>query len=432
MAPSSRTSRRQQTKQQPTLSSFNRVSKSVVVTSNTKPKSNVAKELALTKLENDRKPERYVPKPAKPSNKQRKRDWSDSEDESVDIVEYFSSSKRVKVQLPTPPKSPNKRRALVKVRSVEAQELVSIFSALLKAFALHRAHNGPATPAELSALLESVTRLYQKRSVTVNDLQRILGVFEKDDNMNDVAWEARHGRGPFQLKIVGIGSTRRQLLELQQSADFSERELQGRFEALLDTFLQQHGRTVQDIPLLAFEMGAQTAIRQNKASGTLKHIMSGRKTELSMDELSISDAGENTNTTIKSRTLSLFDRVKAKQLANAAIDTPSAEALRRKHAVARMAEVIEILRMKQQQKLRGYGGAGAGGKVSFAWKQLLGELRASMAIPMGDDELKLCLEILSKEVNDGWCTVFELGSSKSVVLMGTPRSGSEIAKALKA
>ncbi|KPI37570.1 uncharacterized protein AB675_3962 [Cyphellophora attinorum] len=432
MAPSSRTNRRQQTKQQPTLSSFSRISKSVTVTSTTKPKSTVAKELALTKLENDRKPERYVPKTTKSSNKQRKRDWSDSEDDSAEVVEFFSSSKRVKVQLPTPPKSPNRKRVLVVARPADAQELVSIFSAVLKAFALHRAHNGPATPAELSALLESVTRLYQRRSVTVIDLQRILGVFEQDENTAEATQQVRHVRGPFQLKIVGIGSNRRQLLELQQSADFSERNLQSQFESQLDILLQRHGRTVQDVPLLAFEMGAQTTMRQNKASETLKHILSGRKAELSMDELSISDGGENSSVTIKSRTLSLFDRVKAKQLATAAIDTPSAEVLRRKHAVARMAEVVEILRMKQQQKLGGYSGAGAGGKVSFAWKQLLSELRASMAIPMGDDELKLCLEILSKEVNDGWCTIFELGATKSVVLMGTPRSGSEIVKALKA
>ena len=280
----------------------------------------------------------------------------------------------------------------------------------------------------MTSLLQSVTRLYQKRAVTCADLQRILGIFELPQQATEASKEINHERGPFKISVVGLGSGKRQLIDLIAQGHvsaFNERDLQVRFEKHVDEALGRYGQSMQDLPLLAFEIGTQTTIRQHKTSEKMKHIMSGRKPDLSMDDLSISDSNDlsTPKTTIKSRTLSLFDRVKAKQLANAAVDTPSADALRRKHAVARMAEVVEILRMKQQQKLRSHLG---GGKVSFAVQQIVGELKASMTIPMGEDEIKLCFKILAEEVNDGWCRLFELGTTKSVVLSGLAKRGQEI------
>lgn len=253
-----------------------------------------------------------------------------------------------------------------------------------------------------------------------------------------------HHKGPFKLLISGLGTNRRHLVEflgyeketrkngktvLIKISDFNEQGLQTRYESHVSHVcsIAQLSGQVDAYPVLEFATGAQTVARQKKASEARKLILDGRKPDLDFGRLSVKDDAERESTkqqTVKSRTLSLFDRVKAKQLANAAVSVPSADALRRKHAVGRIAEVVEILRMKQQQKLRRLS---MSGKASFAMQLIIDEVRASLSIPMADDEIKMCLEILAKEVGDGWCSIFELGQTRSVVLTGIGRSGVDIA-----
>jgi hypothetical protein len=142
---------------------------------------------------------------------------------------------------------------------------------------------------------------------------------------------------------------------------------------------------------------------------------------------------------LKSRTLSLFERVKAKQLANAAKGAVTPQSILRQHAVGRISEVVEILRMKQQQKQSTRSQSANDessskvkvNKVAFGFAQIVQEIKNSVSIPIQDDEAKMCLELLSKDVEGSWCTMFELGSVKSLVLHGTARSGLEIQKELE-
>lgn len=443
MAPAAR-NRRHGQHSQPTLSSFARVSKSTITSKSEKSKQIAAKQFALESLENEQKPPRKLAAPIEPPKK-RKRPDTDSEDDVVDTIEFFSSSKRTKIQLQSPSRV---SKAVSTPATLSAsQELDSIHRAFLKAFALHHAHNGRSAPAELSTLLQSITRLYQKRAVTTTDLQRVLGLYEFDGSLRNASNTVEHRIAPFKLCVSGIGMDRRYLVEFvgySKQIQRNGRSLEEQVDMFMEHDLSYHWNKnilqnavkfsiLQDCPLLAFAVGTQTIVRQNRTTETMKHIMSGRKSDLSMDGLTIRDS-QDTQTTqsCKSRTLSLFDRVKAKQLANATINVPSADALCRKHAIARMAEVVEILRMKQQQKLNGYRGAGSGGKVSFAMQQIVNEIRASMATPMSEDEIKKCIEILAKEGGDAWCTVFEVGSAKSVVLAGKGKSGAEMAKLIPA
>ncbi|ETN42399.1 uncharacterized protein HMPREF1541_01553 [Cyphellophora europaea CBS 101466] len=455
MAPtaSTRSKKRQAQKLQPGLSTtFARVSKTVTVSRSDREKNFATKQPGLEKLaieEKQRKAQEISP--PKASKSKRKRVESENEEEGESIIEYFSSAKRAKVQLPTPPRSLSERGSSEVIIPAPVQELLQIHKAFVKAFALHRAHNGPSAPAELGVLLESVTRLYQKRAVGVPDLQRILALYEstrKDESTND---SLSCSKSPFKLLVSGLGTSRRHLAEFvgyetqvrkhgrlteQKVFDFNEQGLQAHLQSQVDQACSEgtFDGPVESYPILAFEVGAQTVARQVKVSETKKHILGGRKPDLDFGKLSVKDDSEpeaSKQQTIKSRTLSLFDRVKAKQLANSAVNVPSADALRRKHAVGRIAEVVEILRMKQQQKLNGYRGAGVHGKASFSFQQIVNEIKASMSIPMGEDEIKMCLEILGKEVEDGWCTIFELGLTKSVVLMGLGKSGVEVAAMIK-
>lgn len=201
-------------------------------------------------------------------------------------------------------------------------------------------------------------------------------------------------------------------------------------------------------PLLRCNIGAQTEQRIAKASAARNEIMdvakasqSRQNTKLTIkQELETDDATpEQANQKLKSRTMSLFERVKAKQLANAANGAPTPQSILRQHAIGRISEVVEILRMKQQQKqpasfnsvMDESPSKAKVNKVAFCFAQIIQEIKNSVSIPIQNDEAKMCLELLSKDVDGTWCTMFELGSVKSVVLQGGANSGVEIQKELE-
>jgi hypothetical protein len=467
MAPSSRaTARRQAPKTQNSISTFVRVSKNTVVSKAERNKSLLAKKLALEKLDQLESDDNTAPTVTKtPANKRKRSACEESDDETTISI---STSKKIKVQLPSPPRSSPERDVVPTkggkrgrgriaedgsarpLLSTQFQDFQLMHNAFIKAFALHRAHNGPSAPADLSALLNSVTRLYKKRAVTVADLQRMLAFYEKADD-DSVELCLKHRKSPFKLFISGLGADRRHLVEFvgfryaidsdeelaePDLSDFTEHFMQSCYETRIERAVlagKLNNKEPEQHPYLDFEIGAQTVARQNKAAANKLRILGGRKTELDVGKLSIKDESEpeqaKPEISVKSRTLSLFDRVKAKQLANAAVDLPSADDLRRKHALGRSAEIVEILRMKQQQKL---GASRGSGKVSFTLNQIVAEIKASMAIPMGASEITLCLEILAEDLRDGWLSIFELGATRSVVLNGAGRSGAEVARIVKA
>jgi hypothetical protein len=201
-------------------------------------------------------------------------------------------------------------------------------------------------------------------------------------------------------------------------------------------------------PLLRCDVGAQTEQRIAKASAARTEIMDvakasqnrqNAKTVVKTEQDDEDPSPEQASQKLKSRTLSLFERVKAKQLANAANGAPTPTSILRQHAIGRVGEVVEILRMKQQQKQSvGFNSAidespskARVNKVAFGFAQIIQEIKNSVSIPIQNDEAKMCLELLSKDIDGTWLTTFELGSVKSVVLQGVAKSGVEIQKELE-
>jgi hypothetical protein len=144
-----------------------------------------------------------------------------------------------------------------------------------------------------------------------------------------------------------------------------------------------------------------------------------------------------TTQALKARTLSLFDRVRAKHLANSTTTTPTTDEILRHSAIGRIDEIVEILRMKQQQKLSATYMSSAHtspgktrGKVSFSMMQLVNDIKTSLSVPIGSEEIKKCIEILANEVAGGWCEVFDMGTVKSVILNGNGMSGVVVKKML--
>jgi len=73
--------------------------------------------------------------------------------------------------------------------------------------------------------------------------------------------------------------------------------------------------------------------------------------------------------------------------------------------------------------------------VSFSMKQLQSEIRDSVSVPIGDEEVRLCLRILAEESPGGWMRILESGvgdrKASFVVLEGAGLVGRNVQKMLE-
>ncbi|ETI29587.1 hypothetical protein G647_02040 [Cladophialophora carrionii CBS 160.54] len=435
----------------------------------------VALKQAAVSTKSVRQTGKHIPK--------RKRDEVEDDSEAEPVAAPASSIKvkKAKVQLPTPPSS--QRQSPVDhelsptltfrqlsldppyaVRSQEAlppvlQDFVSLHAAFLKAFSLHIVHNGQTAPANLASLSGSVTRLWKKHTVSKEDIQRMLAIYELDVTTHFSGRLLKHQEGPFKLTMtgsdyvrytveyVGWGSNR------LTSSRWDEYNLQQLYEAEVEGLWISsrknpncwvHGE-VRNFPKLDFAVGVQTQARRAKAEAARREIL-GLSTQAQNRQgaqfavqpiKDTQDAEVQKPETVKNRTLSLLDRVRAKAVVTASAASESPDAVIRRYAVGRISEVVEILRMKQQRKLSSTfissvhsSPSKVRSKVSFSMNQLINDIKDSLRIPLGDSEIRMCFKILESEIPGTWLSTHAFGAVQSVILSGPGLSGVKVKKIL--
>jgi hypothetical protein len=423
-------------------------------------------------------------------------DESDSEEESTGHA--VTSSKKVcrsrlgrnthanarqtRIQLPTPPSSQRQSPVDLELSpsisfrqlSLDSQyateraqqplppalqDLVSLHAAFLKAFALHIVHNGPSAPASLDSLMSSVTRLWKKHNVTTEDIQRILAVYELDVSTHFSGRLLNHQEGPFKLTMAGSEYVRYSVEYVgwggnrTANSRWNEYNLQQLYEADVEGLWISSRNTptcwvhgeVAHFPKLAFAVDVETQARKSKAAATRREILglssqaqnrSGAQFTAQTSKPS-AGSGVPSQQGVKSRTLSLLDRIRAKSAATSATSETPEETLRR-YAIGRIGEVVEILRMKQQRKLSSSfvpsvhsSPSKVRCKVSFSVKQLMDDVRGSLRVPLGDAELKMCFKLLEEEIPGRWLSTYTIGNVQSVTLDGSGLSGVEVKRLLE-
>ncbi|KEF62441.1 uncharacterized protein A1O9_00413 [Exophiala aquamarina CBS 119918] len=337
------------------------------------------------------------------------------------------------------------------------QDLKSLHKSFLKAFTIHVAHNGPSAPADLCSLLSIVTRIWKKHAASREDIQRMLAIYEIGASTKVTSKTLKFRNSPFKLNMAGLGDNLRYHIEfcgtqLSSQSSYEEQKLQELYEQqLLDAFSAQKGQKtswlcdeISLLPRLEFQMGVQTQLRREKASVARKHILGIApanqrlaKPQPSVRETDQARSEENTHSqALKARTLSLFDRVRAKQLANSIASGPTPESILRSRAIGRIDDVVDILRMKQQQKLGSTLGSSlaspgkARSRVSFGMNQVIHDIKSSLSVPIADEEIRMSINILANDVAGGWLTTFNMGSVQTVILNGSGMSGFEIKRRL--
>ncbi|KIX06794.1 uncharacterized protein Z518_04770 [Rhinocladiella mackenziei CBS 650.93] len=423
------------------------------------------------------------PKQTTKSTPKRKRseDHDDSETESGSAYVATHGSKKPKLQLLNPPSahreeldsidiefsSPIQMRRLslntdpvpeeegpVKELHPALQDFVSLHATFLRAYTVHIVYHGKSAPAELDSLMASITKLWKRRTVIKEDIQRMLAFYEPDVSGVASPPLLKHKEAPFRLTTVGGDFVRYNVeyvggdsINRPPDPPYDEHTLQKLYESKIEAFStsQRHNFSawlhgeLRYFPRLDFAVGVQTRARKEKVSAIRKEILANRPASPSDGLTNAEVIAEEIQTPliVKDRTLSLLDRVRARTLAKSAATPHTHEAILRRYALGRIHEVVEILRMKQQRKLSSqfisYAHSSPSkvrGRVSFGLKQLVDDIKGSVAVPIGDAEVKTCIDILANDIPGIWCSVYTVGKLQSVVLNGPGLSGIEVKKIL--
>ncbi|KAF7506083.1 hypothetical protein GJ744_012234 [Endocarpon pusillum] len=355
--------------------------------------------------------------------------------------------------------------------------LITLHKYFLQALSLHYAHSRGHAPAELGRLLETVTRLWKERSVTQEDIQRMLALYEvKVDIALSDGKDLIQSLSPFKLVTAGscniiefIGQRKKTGKPI--SSSFVEKDLQEsyrshiyRLESAWINHQHEHlsffneDTSLDNFPRLVFSIGTHTAARKAHASkqraeilklSSAAQIRNEKASTSRRDPITELIAREITSTERKKQ--DLLDRIKAKELALKARAKPTAEQILRKHALDRIPEVVDVLRMMQQQqqqqqkgesKSRAYDNnsndfksANRSGKVSFNRTQIRDNMKSSTSVPISDEEVMMCLKMLSDELDGSWVQMVEAGTTSKtvfVVIEGEGMSGKEVQRRLTA
>lgn len=398
--------------------------------------------------DNCAQPKRQLPTP--PSGQRQ-----EEEEDSIDIE--FSPPleiRQLSLKVGSAPEEPDHSQESHPI----LEDFVALHASFLRAFTVHIVHNGQSAPADLDSLMKSVTGLWKRHTVTKEDIQRMLAIYELEVSDHALGRVYKHKECPFKLTMIGSetrynveyvgGGSSSNSANKSELPPWHERGLQNIYQShILAAFISQrnhpeswlHG-DIRKFPRLGFAVGIQTQIRKDNAATARNEIL-GLGISAQAVNRATHDASDaermDTPKIVKDRTLSLLDRVRAKALANSSATPQTSEAMLRRYAVGRINEVVEILRMKQQRRLSAQfmsvvhsSPSKVRGKVSFSMNQLISEIKGSLAVPIGDAVIRTCIDILANDIPSWWLSVYTVGKVQSVILNGPGPSGVEVKKML--
>lgn len=332
----------------------------------------------------------------------------------------------------------------------QLEDLVAIQSSFLKALTLHYAHHGSASPVDVRLLTPTVTKVWRKRKVTIEDIKLCLGITynavgAKKGTNTKIAL-SNYGNGKICIEMETARSKKRGVL----AQAFDESELNTRFNANLDKAWQNWKNKanvddfVKSLPLTAVtECSSYTKLKPSFEKGQ-RHLddILGPRTENAQDSsqrqkrrrpnagnaeevvvkmeesepetLSIVPKDKENTTpppTANFRALSLLDRIQKKQDLHSlnAAHRPTKAALDRLAALQRAEEFIQILELLLATK-------GPSSRASFPLPSLVRSVQSSLRSPMSTEEIERCVAVIAKEVAPGYCDLKVFGSMKGVVV----------------
>lgn len=339
-----------------------------------------------------------------------------------------SSSPRPASTAPTTPcdseSEPDAPFSLVILPS-DLLDLLRLQAAFTKTLALHHAHHGSNAPVDVRALCLSVAQAWGKRRVTLEDIQRCIGVAaSKSEADSYILFLADYGRGKICIELrqnaENVGTLSNQLnesFETNLRSLWSEAVGRGGVDAK---------KFIQSLPKASVSKCTsmlQTSAVRAKGQRTLEELMHGialKKKEQEAKEVMLkapitAQASATGTTKTEEPKMSLLDRIRYRQLQRTqqqatGVAPPTPEELERRAALHRACDIAEVLSMlctsSRQQN-----------RVSFGMVAVLTKLKDSLRLPISREEGVSCVRLLAKEVAPQWIQIVSMGGREIVIML---------------
>ncbi|KAK4104286.1 hypothetical protein N658DRAFT_493789 [Parathielavia hyrcaniae] len=372
--------------------------------------------------------------PTPSSNRKRKLESSDETSQAGALLERLSIqsspiiSKRIKSTVHRC--APQNDFDLPK----ELLDLLDLHAAFLKTLSMQYAHNGTTSPIDLRSLYSSVTRTWGKRHVTLDDIQRCIGVLSwnpsKPNSSSSSSTAQPTTAAPFSLCDYGRDKI---CIEFHRDSSsiagpIREPKLNMDFEANLRTLWLSRSNnqpptifisTLPKAPIKScahaplFSAKTQTTLDAFKQSIALKKQQDQEAKAAQTQQLTTPTTGTPTGTNIGPK-MTLLDRIRLKetilsqQQQSSQNSAPSPAELQRRSALHRAADVAAVVGMLCQAQ-------GQQGRVSFSMAALMVRLRDSVRTPVSQEDAAACVRLLADEVVPGWLRIVKIGGRENVV-----------------
>jgi hypothetical protein len=338
----------------------------------------------------------------------------------------------------------------------ELVNLLALHSSFLTALALHYAHNGTSTPADLRDLTTSATKVWRQRQVTYDDIRLLIGVLDHGPSgKHNPYYLSDYGRGKICLEIKessplvdGLTRMNEQVLQdlfkdgldnlwaqwrtnqqLMTRPIATPKRGRGRpkkndiKQQRMDTFLDDDSlsKFLSQLPLAEIttcESLTALAPQQEKGRKRLREFKESVQQGRSLKKAKSFYGKENepqepvqTKMTefAAVRKTNLLDRILAKQeAAKCGPAAPTPAELQRMAALQRTPEVLRVLSLLCASK--------PGMRASFSTATFIQSLRSSIRSPISQEEAMKCIEVLASEVAPGYVSVVTMGTMSSVVV----------------
>jgi hypothetical protein len=315
----------------------------------------------------------------------------------------------------TPPFSQEKTTTL----PTELLDVINLQAAFLTALSLHYAHNGTNSPADLRMLCPNVARAWGKRRVTMEDVQRTLGVLnssisrKRSDNRIAHLTLSDYGQGKICIEICITGGkdgiVARPVNENLMNEIFVQ-ELKKLWEEKSTTEIEPK-QFISTLPMESITTcssvlkGAAVIAKGQRRLEEFKVGISIKKEE---EKVKAQEAETAYRTGVKP---TLLERLRAKQLEKInAPPPPTKEELTRKGAMQKIEEVAAVLSILSTSSSVGQQ------RVSFTLPTILGKLRDSLNTPISKAEAEACIRLLAAEIAPMWVKLVKLGKVEALVV----------------
>lgn len=338
---------------------------------------------------------------------------------NIDAISFAPHTKRDAYE--TPPTSPDIEKDLDSVLPAELEELTSLNAAFLSALAMYYAHNGTTSPAKIKALQPMITKHWKRRSVTVDDLCRLISIYGADSAF---ALEDFGRAGICVTKEQPRGRAVKRAASYVDEVDLNTRFEQALRELysswLVCTPKENQDPTVflDQLPLVSIaknesvEKAAPLFARGHQRLSDLKTSQEAAKADAIHPSKLTSE--QQTTPSVQSRGTNLLDRILAKQAISGLLPAgPTREQLERKAALQRIEDVARVLDLLAAGRSR----------CSFGMQAMIQQLQQSLRNPISKDEVMTCLGLMAQEITPGFVSLVKNAGSTIVVVTKGGRIG---------